>query len=153
MPIQENTKNNVNIDEWKRKIEKSHKKTKKFKGKLKKQKQKLKDQYDLSYKQEIQAEKKIKKYKKRIKKEEEHSRKLERKLTELKAQQQIFELNRLNDEKRFEMKQEIDRLKSQLTHTAYISDLLLRETVPNLVKKYRKPYAEPIDAEFPVIEG
>lgn len=152
MNMQENSKNNANIDEWKRKIEKSHKKTKSLKGKLKKQKQKLKDQYALSYKQEIRAEKKIIKYKKRIKKEKERSKKLERKLTELKVQQQFLELNRRNDEKCFAMEQEITGLKHQIKHTTCISNLLLQEAVPNFVKKYGKVYAEPIDAEFTVVE-
>lgn len=152
MTKQENLKENTNIDDWKRKIEESHKKTKKFKAKLKKQKQKLKDQYDLTYKQTIRVKKKITKYKKSIKKEKDRSRKLEKKLTDLKFQQQFFELNHENEEKRFEMQQEINALKHQIKHTLYISDLLLKEAVPTLVQKYGRVYAEPIDAEFTVIE-
>lgn len=152
MSMNENSKYNSNIDEWREKIEKSHKKTKSLKEKLKKQKQKLKDQYDLSFKQEIRAEKKIVELKKRIKKEKARGKKLERKLTELKVQQQFWELNRRNDEKSFAMQQEITGLKHQIKHTTYISNLLLQEAVPNFVKKYGKVYAEPIDAEFTVVE-
>ena len=88
----------------------------------------------------------------RIKKEKERSKKLERKLTELKVQQQFWELNRLNDEKCFAMEREITGLKHQIKHTTNISNLLLQEAVPNFVKKYGKVYAEPIDAEFTVVE-